>query len=254
MSFWHADYQQIVEALLATGKPVGGVADFLRAVDKNRRIILRHDVDRLAGKAVDLARLEAGLGVCSTYYFRASASGSFSRTAIGAIAALGHETGYHYEDLSFCKGNKGAAQERFFRNLDTLRRLAPCTTVSMHGAPLSKFHNQALLTVDDLGRARLLGDAVTGIEPFLPYYLTDTGGTWLAQANLRDRVGKAWPAEALPTAMPAFRKFVAEASRPLYISTHPERWSKSFPGYMRSKTVDLLANTVKAALECLGPV
>jgi len=253
MSFWHADYQQIIEALLATGKPVGGVADFLRAADKSSRIILRHDVDRMAGKASDLARLEARLGVCSTYYFRVSQSGSFPRSVVEAIASLGHEIGYHYEDLSFCKGKRDAAIERFFRNLEALRKLAPCTTVSMHGAPLSKFHNQDLLTEDDLGRAQLLGDAVAGIEPFSPYYLTDTGGTWLAQANLRDRVGKAWPSDAVPTVMVAFRQFVAASSLPIYVSTHPERWSNGLPGYLRSKTADSLTNTVKTALRYLRP-
>lgn len=251
MSFLHADYRLIVEALQASEKPIGGVADFLRAEDKSPRIILRHDVDRMAGKACELARLEASLDVRATYYFRAGSSGIFPQTAIESIAALGHEIGYHYEDLSFCKGDRAAAIERFLTNLNTLRQFAPCFTVSMHGAPLSKFYNQDLLTAYDLSRAQLLGDAVAAIEPFVPYYLTDTGGNWLARANLRDRVGTAWPSGAVPTAMTAFTQFAAKSSHPLYISTHPERWSKGLPGYMRSKITDTLTNTIKVALRHL---
>lgn len=253
MSFWLSNYQRIVEALQASGKPIGGVRDFLVAADKPARIILRHDVDRMAAKAIHLAKIEARLCVRSTYYFRASSSGAFPTAAVTAIAALGHEVGYHYEDLSFCQGDEEAALERFLRNMNTLRQLAPCTTVSMHGAPLSKFHNQDLLTADDLRRAQLLGDAVAGIEPFSPYYLTDTGGGWLAQANLRDRVGCAWPSDCLPTHIAAFQQFVADAERPLYISTHPERWSDSWPGYLRSKTADMLTNSIKVALRRLRP-
>ena len=248
MAFWHKEYESIIEALLGLGKPLGGVADFLED-RRSTRIILRHDVDRRPQQACDLALLEQRLGVCSTYYFRANASGVFPATAVCAIAQLGHEVGYHYEDLSFCRGNRAAAIARFSRNLETLRMLAPCTTVSMHGAPLSKHHNQDLLCDTDLQREKLLGDAVASIEPFTPYYLTDTGGRWLAAAtNLRDRAGQAWPANALPVSPPAFRRFAAEAQHPLYVSTHPERWSQNLPSYMRAHTMDIIVNSIKLAL------
>lgn len=248
MAFWHKEYESIIEALLGLDKPVGGVADFLTAQNP-RRIILRHDVDRRPEQACAMARLEQSLGVRSTYYFRVNASGAFPVAAVSMIADLGHEVGYHYEDLSFCKGNYCAAMERFCRNLESLRKLASCTTVSMHGAPLSKHHNQDLLRNEDLERALLLGDAVASIESFLPYYLTDTGGRWLAaETNLRDRAGEAWPAHALPVSMPAFRRFAAEAHQPLYISTHPERWSQTVPSYLRAEAMDIVVNNIKLIL------
>ncbi|MBV4504367.1 hypothetical protein HU751_005860 [Pseudomonas sp. BW13M1] len=249
MAFWQKEYESLVEALLELDKPIGGVADFLAAPNAER-IILRHDVDRLPQRACALARLEQRLGVRSTYYFRASASGDFPSAAIRMIAQLGHEIGYHYEDLSFCKGDRDVAIARFLRNLKTLRTVASCSTVSMHGAPLSKYHNQDLLHAEDLQRATLLGDAVTSIEPYTPYYLTDTGGHWLATVtNLRDRVGQAWPRHALPVDLPAFKQFAAEAQHPVYISTHPERWSHNLPSYLRAQAMDTLTNSIKRILK-----
>lgn len=248
MAFWHKEYESMVEVLLGLDKPIGGVADFLNAPN-NRRIILRHDVDRRPAHSCAMARLEHRMGVRSTYYFRANASGSFPTPAVRMIADLGHEVGYHYEDLSFCKGNREAAIARFSRNLESLRTLAPCVTVSMHGAPLSKHHNQDLLLSEDLERALLLGDAVASTESFVPYYLTDTGGRWLAaQTNLRDRVGEPWPAHALPNNIPAFRKFAAQAQQPLYISTHPERWGQTLPSYLRAETMDIAVNSIKLVI------
>lgn len=246
MSFWLKDYESIVRALLDLNKPVGGVADFLSASDNTMRVILRHDVDRRPAQACAMAKLEQHLGARSTYYFRANAAGCFPADAVRVIAGMGHEVGYHYEDLSFCKGDREAALARFFHNLETFRKLAPCVTVSMHGAPLSRHHNQDLLRKEDLARASLLGDAVASIQSFAPYYLTDTGGRWLAeQANLRDRVGRCWPADALPDNIPAFSRFAAKARQPLYISTHPERWNQTIPGYIRAKAADTAINCVK---------
>ncbi|MGE4336431.1 MAG: hypothetical protein AB7E55_10715 [Pigmentiphaga sp.] len=233
---------------------LGGVADFLLAGDKQEWVILRHDVDRRPKKACAFARLEKAVGVRSTYYFRITSGGEFPAAAIAEIAGNGHEIGYHYEDLSACRGDRLQALARFYRNLSKLRQLAPCTTVSMHGAPLSRYDNQDLLHADDLRRVGLLGDAVTSLRPFSPFYLTDTGGRWLAtEANLRDRVGDVWPHDALPDGGPAFQRFIEQEVRPLYISTHPERWSASFLDYCGVKALDLIANSVKRVLRVARP-
>lgn len=249
MSFWHRDYLSLLESLGAARKRLGGVADFLRAEEKQVRVILRHDVDRRPAKSCALARLERAAGVRSTYYFRVTAAGEFPAAAIADIADNGHEIGYHYEDLSACGGDRAQALELFHRNLSELRKLAPCTTVSMHGAPLSRYDNQDLLHAGDLARAGLLGDAVASVQAFNPFYLTDSGGRWLAtQSNLRDRVGEAWPHDALPDAGQAFERFITQVTRPLYISTHPERWSASLVDYCGVKALDLTANSIKRAI------
>lgn len=252
MSFWRNEYLTMLQDIQSEKKKIGSVSDFLCASNKEGWLILRHDVDRRPEKSCVLAELEHQHGVRSTYYFRVSRSGKFPSIAIEHIAGLGHEIGYHYEDLSTAKGDVAIATHRFSQNLATLRTLANCTTVSMHGAPLSKHNNQDLMQFIDLASHDLLGDAVSTIAPYQPIYLTDTGGRWLAQAsNLRDQVGLSWPIEALPNNRLLFRKYVAESDFPLYISTHPERWNSHAFGYVRTKLVDTGVNMVKYLLRCI---
>lgn len=60
--------------------------------------VLRHDVDRLPENSLVTAKIEAELGIKGTYYFRIVPE-SFDERIIKDIAALGHEIGYHYEEL-----------------------------------------------------------------------------------------------------------------------------------------------------------
>ena len=63
--------------------------------------IIRHDVDRKPKNALSMANLESEKGIKSTYYFR-SKSHVFQPEIILAIQELGHEIGYHYEDVDLC--------------------------------------------------------------------------------------------------------------------------------------------------------
>jgi hypothetical protein len=60
--------------------------------------LLRHDVDRLPKNALKVAQLENRLGIQSVYFFR-MVSHVFKPEIIKQIASLGHEIGYHYEDV-----------------------------------------------------------------------------------------------------------------------------------------------------------
>jgi len=62
-------------------------------------IILRHDIDLRPDMAVQSARIESKLGISGTFYFR-SVNESWDEVAITKIANMGHEVGYHYEDLA----------------------------------------------------------------------------------------------------------------------------------------------------------
>lgn len=253
MSFFYSQYESIVAALLSADKLVGGVADFLSCSDQKNRVILRHDVDRFPSKSYSMSKFEKSLGVRSTYYFRVSNGGRFPERFVSLISQMGHEIGYHYEDLSFCSGNRDAALERFCVNLQSLRKIAPCSTVSMHGAPLSKYNNQDLLRYENIIDCGLIGDAVSSVHKYNPYYMTDTGGRWLSeQTNLRDRVGKEWPRHAVPSDDNfQFIEFIKITKDPLYISTHPERWSQSHLGCGIAKGIDAISNSAKLILKYL---
>ena len=70
----------------------------------DKTIILRHDVDRLPQNSVNTARIEKNLNITGSYYFRIVQK-SYDATIIKQIAELGHEIGYHYEDLTLSKGD-----------------------------------------------------------------------------------------------------------------------------------------------------
>ena len=61
-------------------------------------VILRHDVDRLPENSLRTARIEQEMGIRGSYYFRIVPE-SWDEKIIKEIAALGHEIGYHYEDV-----------------------------------------------------------------------------------------------------------------------------------------------------------
>jgi len=56
-------------------------------------------VDRKPGNALKMARLEDEMGIRATYFFRIVKE-SYDEDIIRQIAEMGHEIGYHYENLS----------------------------------------------------------------------------------------------------------------------------------------------------------
>lgn len=116
--------------------------DFIKE-PKELAVVLRHDVDLLPQNSLIFAKIQNELGIKGTYYFRAVPA-SWDENIISQINELGHEIGYHYENLSICKGNIDRAMDDFKINLDKLREIAPVSTICMHGSPLSKFDSKDL--------------------------------------------------------------------------------------------------------------
>ncbi|MBK6966122.1 MAG: hypothetical protein IPH20_19925 [Bacteroidales bacterium] len=95
------------------------------------------------GNALKIARVQHQMGIKGTYFFRIYPHRG-NEEVIREIAAMGHEIGYHYDDLSECKGDYAKAIQRFQQNLEYLRQFGPVTSATMEGAPLSKFDNRDL--------------------------------------------------------------------------------------------------------------
>jgi len=249
MSFRVDGYEALLRDLRTADRRMIGVADFIQAQVGERGehyAILRHDVDRLSSWAVALARVEQRAGVASTYYFRCSAAGKFPEAAVKAISAAGHEVGYHYECLSVCRGDRDAARAMFARNLAAFRKLAPCRSVAMHGAPLSRYRNQDLLLNLDIAAFDLEADASLSFEQIALAYFTDTGGRWNASraTNFRDRVGRAEGSYPDPFS-PNFATWLRGFRDPIYVATHPERWAHNPSGYFQAAARDGVTNIAK---------
>lgn len=100
----------LLQELKAQGYTFQTFRDFLKT-PAPKAIVLRHDVDARKLNSLQTARLEAELGITGTYYFRMVPQ-SYDVEVIRQIAALGHEIGYHYEDLALA-GRQGQGTPSF---------------------------------------------------------------------------------------------------------------------------------------------
>jgi hypothetical protein len=173
---------------------------------RGKVIALRHDVDTSPENSLQFATIEAERGIKGTYYFRMMPA-SYDEKIIKVINSLGHEIGYHYEDLSFAwaklrarsSGLRAQGEEReklvvelgiklFIENLEKLRKLAPVSTICMHGSPMSRWDSRLLWKYYDYRDFGIKGEPYFDINFEEVLYLTDTGRRWDGEAvSVRDR-------------------------------------------------------------------
>ncbi|MFH0865401.1 MAG: hypothetical protein V1904_04370, partial [Bacteroidota bacterium] len=131
MDFTISQYKELLEALTDAGYNFSTFFDFISS-GKIPVAILRHDVDKKPRHALKLAQIEHNTGILSSYYFRILPC-SFDPGVIRAIASMGHEIGYHYEDFSLSYGNAEEAIQTFQTHLNKLKEIAEVKTICMHG-------------------------------------------------------------------------------------------------------------------------
>ena len=245
-------YSELLSAINSKKIPVFGVADWLRN-KPDYGIMLRHDIDRKPRNAVRVAELENKFNVTSTYYFRITKS-SFDKDIITKISNLGHEIGYHYEDLSLAKGDYEEAIELFKNHLEKIRALAPVKTIAMHGRPLSPHDNRDLWRKYNCKDFELLAEAYLDIDYSDIYYITDTGRTWgRTKANIRDSVKTDLYADIRSTE--SLISFISDnENKKIALVMHPERWARNKPDYYCSLSFDLSVNIIKSLLRILKNV
>jgi len=167
-------YKQLLLALQSAGFHFITFADYCKGNTPDKYVILRHDVDEMADNALKMAESEADLGIKATYNFRIVKQ-SNKPEVIKKIVSLGHELGYHYEDLVFAGGDYEKAIKTFRNNLQYFRTYTAVETVCMHGSSTSKYDNRQMWTKFDLKNEKLLGEPYLSIDFNSVFYLTDTG-------------------------------------------------------------------------------
>ena len=215
---------------------------------------LRHDVDRRTERALDMARVEHDLGLVASYYFRVPYT--FDTEVIRAIEALGHEVGYHYENLSETDGDVDKALVDFGVKLDLLRTVAHITTCCMHGRPLKPYDNRDLwreparhkLLKERFG---MLGELYLDIDYTDIAYITDTGRNWTSgRSNRRDHVDSAVPAN-FGSGEELLKYFRERPHHRLVFQIHPERWTDSRTGHAVQWALDTATNMAKQGVNLL---
>lgn len=185
--FTFRSYSSLVETLRNKGYSFKNIHQYIEKPDL-RSVVLRHDVDSWPRNALRMAQIEASEGIASTYYFRRSWQ-SFSEKVLTAIRDLGHEIGYHYEDLASFNGDYMKAIKSFERNLVYFRKYYPIKTIAMHGRPLSQWDSKDLWKEFDYRDYGIVTEPYLDIDYTQVAYLTDTGNCWDGeQFSVRDHV------------------------------------------------------------------
>ena len=170
-------YRELLTAFLNAGYSINTFEEFLARKDGEDTVGLRHDVDEKAWNALAMARVEHELGVRSTYFFRIVRQSNVPEV-IEKIVQLGHEIGYHYEDLAFTEGDMDKAIASFEQNLNYFRQFYPVKSVCMHGSSTSKYDNRTIWNERKLEDYGLIGEPYLSIDFNKVYYLTDIGRAW----------------------------------------------------------------------------
>ena len=193
MDFTVSTYRQLIKAFLEGGYSIIPVRDFLESKPQGKVIALRHDVDEQPQNALKMAKAENDLGVKATYYFRRVPK-SDHPAIIYQIAAMGHEVGYHYEDLSKTEGDMDKAIASFKDNLEYFRQYYPVKTVCMHGSSSSKYDNKDIWSHVQLEDFGLIGEPYLSFDFDKTFYMTDTGYAWDGgKYAVRDKVSSSFP-------------------------------------------------------------
>ena len=214
-------------------------------------LLLRHDVEARYEQALKFAQIQNEWGIKGTYFFRLLPK-SFRPEIVNQIADLGHEIGYHYDDLAQCKGDYKKAIERFQKNLETLREIAPVQTICMDGSPLSKYDNKELWKKYNYQDFGIIGEPYLDIDFNTVFYLTDTGRCWNgSKFSVRDKVLKEQAQE-----FPSYRMTsdiitaIEKGSYPkqAMITFHPQRWNDAFLPWLKELLWQNVKNQVKRFL------
>ena len=256
--FTEHKYIQLLNALIEQDYHFQTFSEYLTHPSP-RSIVLRHDVDKRPQNALVLAKIEHKLGLKGVYNFRALPI-SWDEDIIKEISSLGHEIGYHYENLSVCKGDHEKAFDDFKRNLQKLRALVPVSTITMHGSPKSKHDSRDLwnkYSYKDLG---IIGEPYFDIDFSKVLYLSDTGRRWDgSKVSIRDKINaemnhelseKGYPIHSTDDIIKAARENALPDA--IMFNIHPQRWHSRCILWFNELVSQNVKNIVKRVLLGFG--
>ncbi|MEA4986419.1 hypothetical protein SDC9_44964 [bioreactor metagenome] len=247
-------YRELLLTLQSAGYEFFTFADWCegKAAEVEKYIILRHDIDKLPGHALRIARVEAAMKIQATYYWL-TRKPVFHPVVIRKITSMGHEIGYHYRDWVDAHGNVEKALELFQLNMTKLGAVSEIKTISMDGCPWSKYNNLDMWHHYDYRSFGIIG------EPYFDifgagqkktvkdvFYLTDTGRMWNGDRfSIRDKVA----VNQLLSYKSTYELIDAAGKgllpNKIMITTHPQRWSAHYVEWLYEFLMQGSKNLIK---------
>lgn len=244
MDFTIKKFEELLLSLKNTGYHFQTFEEFLKA-PKGKVLLLRHDVDLLPNNALRLAKIQNKLGIKGSYYFRAVPE-SWDEKIILKIANLGHEIGYHYENLTTNKGSMEKGILDFEKNLTALRKISHVSTICMHGSPMSKYDSKDLWKKYNYSDYGIIGEPYFDVDFNKVFYLTDTGRRWDGnKVSVRDKVNTSFKQTFNST-----DEIINSLSKGLLpdqimFTFHPARWHDSYFLWTKELILQNIKNVVK---------
>ena len=222
-------YTKLLKTFTKYNYHIYTLEEYLKAkknnVLKSRFVILRHDVDRKPGKSLIAAKIEKELSIKASYYFRIGKE-SNQPAIIKQIASMGHEIGYHYEDLAFATGDYKKALSSFEQNLDYFRQYYPVKTMCMHGSPMSKWDNRDLWKMYSYKKYGIIAEPYFDLNFNEIFYLTDASRLWNnTNITRRDKVKSNFDIEI--DSVNEIMSLIENNKFPkkVLLNTHPQNWT-----------------------------
>ncbi len=240
-------YRKLLETFIGENYSIIPYEDFHKSNPSGKILILRHDVDKLPLQSLKKAKIENELGIRSTYYFRIVPE-SNQPIHIKAIASLGHEIGYHYEDLTIAKGDTTKAKLLYEQHLKYFREFYPVSTICMHGSPTSKWDNRLIWKSQTYKTNGIVAEPYFDINFNEVLYITDTGRSWDGSKNsVRDKVHSPLQEKYNFDSSYHIMKMLREKKLPekIMINTHPQRWQDGFIPWCNELITQNIKNLIK---------
>lgn len=254
LDFTLLTYRKLLEALKERGYVFITFEQYCQVSAERlpkRFVILRHDVDLRAKNSLATAQIEHELDLQASYYFRVIPE-SNQPDVIREIAALGHEIGYHYEDMAIMHGDTEKALAHFQEQLAYFRQYYPVSTICMHGAPTSKYDGRELWKHYDYREYGVIGEPYFDVDFSKVFYLTDTGRRWDGyKVSVRDKIPqyqdqwteRGWVYRRSSQIIEAAEQSQLPAC--IMITTHPQRWTNNPLLWIKEVVVQTIKNTIK---------
>ena len=241
-------YKSILEKLRGANYQFQSFEDYILNQEIGKTVILRHDVDRTPKNGVKMAMIESNMNIKASYYFRI-VNESYDESCIKSIVDLGHELGYHYEDLALSKGNKEIAFDSFQKNLKNFRKFYDIKTMCMHGSPMSEWDNRLLWKSYNYKDFGIIAEPYFDLDFNQVFYITDASRTWNNEkVTIRDKVKSDFnlPFKSSSELIQLIEKNILPDK--LMLSTHPHNWADKLPEWIKIRTWQGIKNQVKKVL------
>lgn len=245
MDFTIDTYKSLLDALIPAYSVRTFDSTIKNDIGNRKNLVLRHDVDLKPQNSLSFARIQRQEGVQGTYYFRAVPQ-SWDERIICKIRDLGHEIGYHYECLTTTRGDMEKGIKDFEKNLEALRKLAPVSTICMHGSPASPYDSKDLWKKYSYKDFGIIGEPYFDVDFSKVFYLTDTGRRWDGhKVSVRDRVDSGFDLSFHSTAEIIEAAKKNELPDQIMFTFHPQRWTNNPLEWTEELLLQNLKNVVK---------